>query len=93
MRPLLLLFALFSLPLLAACTEAAASRVDEKTFRIESPEMAGDADAVNRRLAYKICPKGFRIVDSVTQRGGMDRAAGGFNSDNDPVTIWQIRCI
>jgi hypothetical protein len=89
MRPLLLALLLLLTPLLAACTEATASRVDERTFRVESPPMAGNSEAVNRRLANRICPKGYRVVESESHKGGPDRA-----TDADlPVTVWTIRCI
>ena len=85
----LLLGALLVVPLLAACTESTASRVDERTFKIEGPPMAGDSAGPNRRLASRICPKGYRVIDSETHKGGPDRA-----TDEDlPVTIWRIRCI
>jgi hypothetical protein len=75
--------------LLAACTEATASRVDERTFRIEGPGMGMVSDAPNRRVANRICPKGYRVIDSATHRGGADRATDETNS----MTIWTIRCI
>ena len=85
MRPLLLLAMLA----LAACTEATASRVDERTFRIEGPAMGMVSDAPNRRIANRICPKGYRVVDSETHRGGPDRAT----DESNAMTIWTIRCI
>jgi hypothetical protein len=86
---ILLLSALLLVPLLAACTESAASRVDERTFKIEGPPMASESEGPNRRLAARICPKGYRIIDSETHKGGADRA-----TDEDlPVTTWKIRCI
>jgi hypothetical protein len=80
---------LLGLLLLAACTEATASRVDERTFRIEGPGMGMVSDAPNRRVANRICPKGYRVIDSATHRGGADRATDETNS----MTIWTIRCI
>ncbi len=86
---LLLLGALLLVPLLTACTESAASRVDERTFKIEGPPMAGGSEAPNRRLATRICPKGYRVLSSETHKGGPDRA-----TDEDlPVTTWMVRCI
>ena len=73
MRPLLVPLVLL-MPLLAACTEATATRVDQRTFKIQGPEMAIAADGPNRRLANRICPKGFRVVDSESHKGGADRA-------------------
>ena len=85
MRPLLLLAML----LLAACTEATASRVDERTFRIEGPGMGIITDAPNRRVATRICPKGYRVIDSETHKGGPDRAT----DESNTMTIWTIRCL
>ena len=85
MRALLLI----SLLLLAACTEATANRVDERTFKIEGPAMGGPSEGPNRRLANRLCPKGFRVIDSESHRGGPDRVT----SDTDLVTSWTIRCI
>ena len=89
MRPAVLLFAML---LLAACTEATASRVDERTFRIEGPGMGMITDAPNRRLANRVCPKGYRVLDSQSHKGGPDRAAYQ-SGDEDITTTWTIRCI
>lgn len=86
MRPLIALLAAL---LLAACTEATANRVDERTFRIEGPQMGIASDAPNQRLASRLCPKGYRVVDSVSQKGGPDRVT----DSTDAMTIWTIRCI
>ena len=89
MRPaVLILLAL----VLAACTEASASRVDERTFRVEGPEMGIDTDAPNRRLANRLCPKGFRVLDSASHKGGPDRAHYS-PGDAGSTTVWTIRCI
>jgi len=75
--------------LVAACTEATASRVDERTFKINGPEMGLASDAPNQRLANRLCPKGYRVIESRTQAGGPDRAT----DSTDRMTIWTIRCI
>ena len=85
MRPLLLLAVL----LLAACTEATASRVDDRTYRVEGPGIPGGSEGPNRRLANRLCPKGYRVVDSETHKGGPDRTT----DDQNDMTIWTIRCI
>jgi hypothetical protein len=85
MRPLLLLAVL----LLAACTEATASRVDDRTYRVEGPGIPGGSEGPNRRLANRLCPKGYRVVDSETHKGGLDRAT----DDQNDMTVWTIRCI
>ena len=86
MRPFVMVSALL---LLAACTEATASRVDERTFRIDGPAMGVVSEGPNRRLANRLCPKGYRVLDSKTQAGGPDRAT----DTTDRMTIWTIRCI
>ena len=80
---------LFLALLLAACTEATASRVDERTFKIEGPGLGIASDAPNRRLAARLCPKGYRVLDEESRKGGPDRAT----SDTDAMTIWTIRCL
>ncbi|HLY47088.1 MAG TPA: hypothetical protein VKQ73_16010 [Stellaceae bacterium] len=86
MRPLLLVIALLGL---AACTEASASRVDARTFKIQGPSMGILSDEPNRRLASRICPNGYRVLDSASHKGGPDRAT----DDSDTTTVWTIRCI
>jgi hypothetical protein len=85
MRPAILLVAL----VLAACTEATASRVDDRTFRIEGPELGVASDAPNQRLANRLCPKGYRVLDSRSHKGGPARAT----DSTDITTTWTIRCI
>jgi hypothetical protein len=75
--------------LLAACTEATASRVDDRTFRIEGPELGVASDAPNQRLANRLCPKGYRVLDSRSHKGGPARAT----DSTDITTTWTIRCI
>ncbi len=86
MRPWILVPAVL---LLAACSQASATRVDDRTFTIQGPEMGITSDAPNRRLAARLCPGGYRLLDSATHAGGPDRAT----SDTDQMTIWKIRCI
>jgi hypothetical protein len=85
MRPLLLLILL----ILAACTESTASRVDDRTFRIEGPGVPGGSEGPNRRMANRLCPKGYRVVDSESHKGGPDRVI----DDDNIMTFWTIRCI
>ena len=89
MRPVVVLLAILTL---AACTEATASRVDEQTFRIEGPSMGIVSDAPNRRVATRVCPKGYRVLDSESHKGGADRAAYQ-TGDDSSMTVWTIRCI
>ena len=79
MRPLVLL-ALLALasPSLVACSQSYASRVDDRTFRIEGPEVPGGSDAPNRRLADKLCPRGYRVLEE---------------SRRKIQTFWTVRCL
>jgi hypothetical protein len=85
MRRLLVL----SMLLLAACTEATLSKIDDRTFKIESPGIPGGSDAPNKRLASKACPNGYRVLTTAAHKGGPDRAI----DDNNIMTIWTIRCL
>lgn len=85
MRSAFLLVAL----VLAACTEATASRVDERTFKIQGPELGTASDAPNQRLANRLCPKGYRVLDTRSNKGGTDRVT----DSTDIMTTWTIRCI
>ena len=85
MRPLVLL----ALLALAGCTESSATRVDERTFRVEGPSMGTASDASNRRLASRLCPKGYRVIESESHKGGPDRAI----DEPSPMTVWTVRCL
>ena len=71
---------------LAACFQARsqAQKIDERTWRIESPRVAGGVTGPNQRLADEICPRGYRVIDTAR--------------DNDPyeggaVVTWTVRCL
>jgi hypothetical protein len=74
---------------LAACTESSISRIDSRTFMIESAGIPGGSDAPNRRLAERACPGGYRVMDRAVHQGTPDRArdAPGI------FTNWTIRCL
>jgi hypothetical protein len=40
-------------------------------------------------LANRLCPKGYRVVDSESHKGGPDRVV----DDDNIMTVWTIRCI
>ena len=86
MRRLLLLVTLA----FAACAqESSVSRLDNRTFVIESAGIPGGAEAPNRRLAERVCPGGYRVVDKTSHQGTPDRAR-----DEPGVFInWTIRCL
>jgi hypothetical protein len=87
--------ALIALLALAACTQATAtpassSAVDNRTFVIHGPGIPGGSSAPNKRLAEQLCPKGFRVLNSVERRNSPD----GYRDDiGDTFTNWTIRCL
>ena len=82
-------FALIALLALAACTEASGSRIDDRTFRIEGPGIPGGSDAPNRRLAARLCPNGYRVLDSTERRNTPDN----YRAESGVFTVRTIRCI
>ena len=86
MRCLLFATALLALAGLAACSamQSQATKIDDRTYRIEGPGVPGGAEAPNRRVAERICPGGYRVVDST--RFKRDQGEGTY-------TNWVIRCL
>ena len=94
-------FLLLAILALAACTEASISRIDSRTFAIESPGIPGGSEAPNRRLAERACPGGYRVMDRTVHQGTPDRARDlvyrlGFSKRRRPdekleVDEWWIR--
>jgi len=80
---------LLALAALAACTQAQATRLDDRTFRIEGPGVPGGAEAPNRREAERLCPKGYRVIDQEEHRGGPNR----YVDEPAVYTNWTIRCL
>jgi hypothetical protein len=74
---------------LAACTESSISRIDSRTFKIESAGIPGGSDAPNRRLAERACPGGYRVMDRTVHQGTPDRA----RDEPGIFTNWTIRCL
>jgi hypothetical protein len=85
------------LPLVAAvaligcnANQADFTRIGERTFRIESPPIAGGAEGPNRRLAQQLCPNGYRLLNQEAHKGGLDRADA---QEYNTTTIWVVKCI
>ncbi|HEV2336518.1 MAG TPA: hypothetical protein VGS13_13535 [Stellaceae bacterium] len=83
-------FAMIALLALAACTEATATAIDNRTFRVDGPGIPGGSDAPNRRTAARLCPSGYRVLDSVDRRNTPDNFS---DQTGSTFTIWTIRCI
>jgi hypothetical protein len=70
---------------LAACAaQSQAMKIDDRTYRIEGPGVPGGAEAPNRRLAARLCPGGYRVLD--TQQFKVSLGEGTY-------TDWIIRCL
>jgi len=69
---------------LAACTQSVTSRIDERTFRIEGPEIPGGSEVPNQRTAAKLCPRGYRVLDESQHKGDFQ---SGY------ATFWTVRCL
>jgi hypothetical protein len=69
--------------------QSQATKIDDRTFKIEGPGVPGGAEAPNRRLAERICPGGYRVLDS--QR--FKDSGGDFGDSHDTHTNWTIRCL
>jgi hypothetical protein len=81
--------------LLAGCggpTQADATRIGERTFRIEGPPIPGGAIGPNQRLAQQLCPGGYRVMNTETHRG-IDRGTMADPDDLLPTTTWVVKCI
>jgi hypothetical protein len=89
--PLLILVAL------AGCSEATASKVDAHTFSINGPIVPGGSNGPDQRLAEKICPKGYRVLNEMSLAGGSaslsDRGAHADTENPGVSTNWTIRCL
>lgn len=85
MRP----FVIIALLALAGCTQATASRIDDRSFEIRGPGIPGGSDMPNRRLAEQLCPGGYRVLESITRRNTPD----GYRDEPGDFTNWKIRCI
>lgn len=82
------------LPLLAVlaltgCTEAAVTRVADRTFHVEGPGLPARSTAPNRRVAERVCPSGYRVVDQTVRRNTPD----GHRDEPGMFTNWTIRCL
>jgi hypothetical protein len=86
------LLPLIAVVLLAGCTQnqSSASLIGERTYRIESPPIAGGAIGPNQRLAQSLCPNGYRLLNDQAHKGGVDRADW---YEQGTTTIWVVKCL
>ena len=90
-RPLLLATLLLAPTALISCAgtfQSSATKIDDRTFRIEGPAVPGGVEAPNRRVAERVCPGGYRVLDSTRSKEGCSDGCSGATSTN-----WVIRCL
>jgi hypothetical protein len=75
---------------LGSCTamQSSATKIDDRTYKIEGPGVPGGAEAPNRRTASRICPGGYRVLDSTNRKEGCSNGCNAAISTN-----WVIRCL
>ncbi len=83
------LLAVFPLLLLTACVGATMSKLDYRTYQIQSDAIPGGSDTPNRRLAAQVCPGGYRVLTDTEHRNTPDRA----RDEPGVFTTWTIRCL
>lgn len=86
----------FSLVVLAGCTQATASKVSANTYRVQGPALVGGSSGPDRELAQRICPKGYRVLDENGLSGGYSLSDRGAHADMEnpgTATTWTIRCL
>jgi hypothetical protein len=81
---------LLTLLSLAACVQPTLTKIDYRTYKIESGGIPGGSDAPNRRLAEQACPNGYRVVDESSHQNTPDRARDEIGST---FTTWTVRCL
>jgi hypothetical protein len=82
---ILLLLTLLSL---AACVQPTLSKIDYRTYKIDSGGVPGGSDAPNRRLAQQVCPNGYRVLDQNSHYN-----PNRYSDEPGIFTTWTIRCL
>lgn len=79
-----------ALGLLSGCGgDLAAVQVADRTYRIEGPGLPSTSTAPNKKLAQRVCPLGYRVLDQTVRRNSPD----GIREEVGMFTTWTIRCI
>jgi hypothetical protein len=76
----------------AGCTEATASVSSRgnRTYDIQGPGVPGGSTAPDRRMAMRLCPDGYRVLNETVRNGTPD----GYSEERGQVfTNWTIRCL
>jgi hypothetical protein len=74
---------------IAGCTQANVTELGNRTFHIEGPGIPGGSTVPNQRLAARVCPNGYRVLDRIVRNNTPD----GYSQEPGVFTNWTIRCI
>jgi hypothetical protein len=74
---------------IAGCTEAKVTELGNHTFHIEGPGVPGGSTVPNQRLAVRVCPEGYRVLNETVRRNTPD----GYSEEPGIYTNWTIRCL
>ncbi|HEV2098375.1 MAG TPA: hypothetical protein VGR45_05555 [Stellaceae bacterium] len=74
---------------LTACTGATLTKLDYRTYQLQTDAIPGGSDAPNRRLAEQVCPGGYRVLTQTASNNTPDRA----RDEPGVFTTWTIRCL
>jgi len=88
LRTAILLLALGGLVGCAGTMSASATKIDDRTFRVEGPEVPGGVEAPNRRVAERVCPGGYRVLGTTRSKEGCSDGCNAAITTN-----WVIRCL
>jgi hypothetical protein len=92
MSRILPLVALLSLLVLPGCfpEEATATPAGYHTYVLQGPGVPGGSTEPDVRMAERLCPDGYRVVNQVVRNGTPD----GYSEERGEVfTNWTIRCL
>ncbi|HJU15394.1 MAG TPA: hypothetical protein VJ770_02895 [Stellaceae bacterium] len=84
-----MLLCLAAVVAIAGCTEATVTELGNHTFRIEGPGVPGGSTVPNQRMAARMCPDGYRVLDQKVRNNTPD----GYSDEPGVFTNWTIRCI
>ena len=88
-RGVVLAALVLALPALTDCSqESYATKIGDRTYKIEGPAVPGGVEGPNRRLAQRLCPGGYRVLDSTRSKEGCSDGCDAGISTN-----WVIRCL
>ena len=88
-RLVLVAILLSALPGIISCSQQSyATKIGDRTYKIEGPGVPGGVEGPNRRVAERVCPGGYRVLDTTKSKEGCTDGCNAAISTN-----WVIRCL